>query len=176
MVVKNFIGIATIVLVNFLCLVGVTGKAQTKNYQVYALFVMNIGKYSAWPSQGNEFRITVFGKSKIYEELVKLAATKTINGLPIKVNQTENLTELGAQEMVYLSDGKSGMLSEVLQTLQAKPVIIVTEREGLYKKGAGFSFVTTDNNTLRFDINNTELEKRQIKVSKTLSGLANIIL
>jgi uncharacterized protein DUF4154 len=176
MVAKNFIRLAALSLVCFFCLIDAVVKAQTKNYQVYALFVMNIGKYSAWPSQNGEFHITVFGKSKIYEELVKLSASKTINGLSIKVNQTENLTELGNQEMVYLSDGKSSMLGDVLQVLRGKAVIIVTDREGLFRKGAGFSFVTTDNNTLRFDINNSELEKRQIKVSKTLLALANTIL
>jgi hypothetical protein len=52
-------------------------------------------------------------------------------------------------------------------------VLIIGEREGLFKKGAGFSFVVMENSTLRFDINNTELDKRQIKVSKSLAALAN---
>jgi hypothetical protein len=65
------------------------------------------------------------------------------------------------------------MLEDLLKTIQGKPVMIIAEREGLVKRGAGFSFVLMDNNTLRFDINNTELEKHQIKVSKSLSTLAN---
>jgi hypothetical protein len=78
--------------------------------------------------------------------------------------------------IVYVSDGKSSSLDDVLKTKHGKPVMVITEREGLFKKGAGLSFVVLDNSTLRFDINNTELEKRQIKISKSLTALANSII
>ena len=91
----------------------------------------------------------------------------------LKVTQAENVTDLGSAQMVYLADGKSGSLDEILKATEGKPVMIICQREGLHKKGAGFSFIVTENSTLRFDINNTELEKRQIKISKNLSTLAN---
>ena len=91
----------------------------------------------------------------------------------LKVTQAENVTDLGSAQMVYLADGKSGSLDEILKATEGKPVMIICQREGLPKKGAGFSFIVTENSTLRFDINNTELEKRQIKISKNLSTLAN---
>jgi hypothetical protein len=34
--------------------------AQTTNYQVHSLFVLNIAKYSEWPSAETEFNIVVF--------------------------------------------------------------------------------------------------------------------
>lgn len=150
--------------------------AQTTNYQVYSLFVMNIAKYSYWPSYGSDFSIVVFGKSKVYDELVKLSTAKTVGGVPLKVSQTENLSDLSRHQIIYLSDGKSSALDDVLKLTQGKSTMVITEREGLFKKGAGFSFVLLDNNTLRFDINNTDLEKRQIKVSKNLTALANSTL
>jgi len=159
-----------------LFLIVTKGFSQTTNHQVYSLFVMNIAKYSAWPSLSGEFRITVVGKSKVYDELAKIMGSKTINGLPMKVNQVEDIADIGNQELIYLSDGKSSMLDDLLKAIAGKSIMIITEREGLFKKGAGFSFVLTDNNTLRFDINNSELEKRQIKVSKNLTTLANSIL
>lgn len=150
--------------------------AQTTNYQVYSLFVMNIAKYSVWPAAGTEFTIKVLGKSKIYDELVKSSAGKNIGGLVIKVTQIETAADIGQAHMIFVPDGKSSLLDEVVKSTNGKPVLIITEREGLYKKGAGFSFVLTENNTLRFDINNTELEKRQIKVSKSLTSLANSMM
>jgi hypothetical protein len=148
-------------------------NAQTTNYQVYALYVINIAKYSQWPVNSAEFHVTVLGKSKVFEELNKHASTKNINGAPMKVTQAESIADVDHTHIIYLSDGKSGMLEDLLKTIQGKPVMIIAEREGLVKRGAGFSFVLMDNNTLRFDINNTELEKHQIKVSKSLSTLAN---
>jgi hypothetical protein len=150
--------------------------AQTTNYQVHSLFVFNIAKYSTWPGHAGEFTIAVFGKSKIYDELVKQAAGKTINGLPVKIVQSDNITELGTPQIIYLADGKSSALDDVLKATEGRSIMVIAEREGLYKKGAGFSFVIMDNNTLRYDINNSEMEKRQIRVSKNLVSLANTII
>jgi hypothetical protein len=151
-------------------------KAQTTNYQVHALFVMNIAKYSTWPTHTVDFVIAVYGNSKVYDELVKHAAGKNINGQVLKIVQVDELSAIGSPQIVYVSDGKSGSLSDVIKSTEGKPIMLIAEREGLYKKGAGFSWVIMDNNTLRFDINNAELEKRQIKVAKNLTSLANAVL
>jgi len=94
----------------------------------------------------------------------------------VKVTQVESIADIGQPHVLYLADGKSSSLDEIIKATQGKPVMIITEREGLYRKGAGFSFVVMDNSTLRFDINNTDLEKRSIKVSKSLSALANTMI
>jgi hypothetical protein len=148
-------------------------KAQTTNYQVHSLFVLNIAKYSTWPSAAQEFHIVVFGKSKIYDELVKQVSGKHINGLAVKVEHTDNIGAIGSAHIVFVADGKSGDLADIVKTTEGRPTMVIAEREGLFKKGAGFSFVLMDNNTLRYDINNMELEKRNIKVSKNLVNLAN---
>jgi hypothetical protein len=160
----------------YLALLPVSLYAQTTNYQVHSLFVVNIAKYSTWPAPAGEFNIVVFGKSKIYDELVKQTAGKNINGASIKVIQTDNMGDLAHAQIVFLADGKSNALDDMVKATSGKPVMIIAEREGLYKKGAGFSFVIMDNNTMRYDINHTDLEKRQIKISKNLSSLAKSII
>lgn len=161
-----------IFILTFCVAVSFSVKAQTTNYQVYALFVVNIAKYSSWPNASTDMEITVIGKSKVFDELMKQNG-KNVNGHTIKVKQVENVADIGQPNILYIADGKSGALDEIVQATQGKPIMIIGERESLYKKGAGFSFVVLENGTLRYDINNTELEKRQIKVSKNLSALAN---
>lgn len=151
-------------------------RAQTTNYQVHSLFVLNIAKYSTWPSNAGEFHIVVFGKSKMYEELMKQVSGKHINGQIIKVTQTDDAGEIGAAQIVFLADGKSSNLSDIVKATDGRSTMVIAEREGLFRKGAGFSFVLMENNTLRYDINNVELEKRNIKVSKNLAALANSII
>lgn len=159
----------------FTVLLTLTAKAQTTNYQVYSLFVVNIAKYSSWPDVNGEFHITVFGKTKVYDELLKQNG-KSVNGHAIKVVQVENVADIGQPQILYLADGKTSFLDDIVKATHGKPVMVIAEREGLFKKGAGFSFIIMDNGTLRYDINNTELEKRQIRVSKNLSSLANAAL
>jgi hypothetical protein len=146
--------------------------AQTTNHQVYALYVVNIAKYSSWPNVNGELRIAVFGKSKVFDELMKQNG-KIVNGSTLKIYQADQLESLGDPHILYLPEGKSGAIDEIVTATEGKALMIITEREGLFKKGAGFSFIIMDNSSLRFDINHTELEKRSIKVSKNLATLAH---
>jgi hypothetical protein len=163
----------------FICLLALLfiqkAQAQTTNYQVYALFVVNIAKYSSWPSVNGEMHIAILGKSKVYDELMKQNG-KSVNGQVVKIYQVESVQELGDAHIVFIPDGRSSMLDDVLKATSGRSVMVIAEREGLYKKGAGFSFVIMENSTLRYDVNNTELEKRQIKVSKSLTALANAMI
>lgn len=148
--------------------------AQTTNYKVYSLFVLNIARYSSWPEgQSKDFKIAVLGKSKIYEELVKNAEGKAINDSKIVVSQVESASEAMDAQIIFVSDGKSSSLAELKQSTEDKSVMIIAEREGLFKKGAAMSFIILDNNSLRFDLNSKELEKRKIKISKNLKDVAN---
>lgn len=149
--------------------------AQTTNSQVYSLFIMNIAKYSAWPEAATEFRITVLGKSKVYDELLKYKE-RGVNGLKISLLQVDNVNQIGQPQIVFLSENKSTQLDELLSATAGKPVMILTEREGLHKKGAAFSFFINDTQNVRYDINNTELEKRRVKVAKNLISMAHEVL
>ncbi|HEV8515848.1 MAG TPA: YfiR family protein [Cyclobacteriaceae bacterium] len=151
--------------------------AQTTNHQVYAVFVMSIAKYSSWPeTEAKDFKITVFGKSKVFDELNKATANKDVHGKKVVVTQAEDVQSISDAQIIYLSDGKSSQLAELQKFFSGKPVMIIAEREGLFKKGASFSFVVLDNNTLRFDINKKESEAHQIKISQSLSALANEVI
>lgn len=149
-----------------------TSQSQTTNYQVYSLYVVNIAKYSSWPSLNGEFNITVFGKTKVFDELIKQTG-KNVNGHDLNIKQADNLNDIGQPQIIYLADGKSSSLDDLLKLTEGKSVMIICEREGLHKRGAGFSFVVMENGTLRCDMNSTELEKRQIKISKNLTALTN---
>lgn len=162
--------------ISLFVVVAIQAEAQTTNYQVHSLFVLNIAKYSTWPAGASEFHIVVFGKSKIYDELMKQISGKNINGLAVKITQTEDVSVLANAQLVFLADNNSSALNQLLKATEGKPTLVIAEREGLYKKGAAFSFVLMENNTLRYDINHVELDKRNIRVSKNLSSLANSVI
>ena len=152
----------------------VYAKAQTTNYQVYSVFVVSIAKYSSWPeTDSKDFKIAVLGKSKVYDELTKSTNGKEIHGKKVIVVQLDEIPKSDLPQIIYVPDSQSSQLSELTKALAGKPVMIIAEREGLFKKGANFSFVVMDNNSLRFDINKKELESHQLKISQNLVVLAN---
>ncbi len=152
---------------------GFKAHAQTTNYQAYSLFVYGVTKYMSWPTSGKtEFAIIVYGKSRVIDEMRKAFVGKSINGLPIKITQIEELTGIEDPHVLYLSDGKSAQLEEIRKKTSGMPVLIIAEREGLHKKGAGMSFIVVGDK-LRIDVNNTELQTRQIKTSGQIQPLIN---
>lgn len=161
------------ILTGFLLCAGLVASAQTTNHQAYSVFVYGLSKYTSWPANGKtEFTIAVVGKSKVYDEMVKSYAGKSINGLPVKVIQVEDLQAASDPQILYISDGKSGIIEALSKQTEGKPVLIIAEREGLFKKGATMSFIAIDSK-LRLDINATELHNRQIKISTQLQALTN---
>ncbi len=155
--------------------VALPAKAQTTNYKSYAVFVHSIAKYSRWPDVKDEFKIVVLGNSKVYDELRSSITGKTISSAMIKVERADILSDINGAHLIYISNSKSNELDDLSTITNGKPIMIIAEREGLHKKGASVSFVIIDNK-LRFDINQTELLKRNVKISSQVTALAHEVL
>jgi hypothetical protein len=147
--------------------------AQVSNYKAYTLFVYNFTKYIEWPDGAikDEFVIGVFGKSPIAEEFKKMAALKKAGDKTIRIvelNESNLETNL---HILFIADEKSLKIDEVVTAVKGRSVLLITEKQGLVGKGAGISFFS-DNNNVKFELNNSSLSGQRLKVSKTLEALA----
>jgi hypothetical protein len=134
-------------------------------------------KYVEWPeaqSKG-DFLLAVIGDSPINKELELLAATKKIKGRNIILKKCISPEEAMGAHLIYISSSKSSAAKTLKELNKDKPVLIVGEREGLAKKGASLSFVTLEDDELKFDINKKELEQHQLKISSSLTSLGIVV-
>ncbi|MFL5754454.1 MAG: YfiR family protein [Bacteroidia bacterium] len=151
--------------------------AQDVDYKAYTLFVYNFMKYVEWPeaqSKG-DFVVAVLGDSPISKELSALASTKKLKGRNIVIKKCNTPEETSGCHLLYISPSKSSSVKILKDQTKDKPVLIVGEREGLAKKGAGLSFVTLDEDELKFDINKKEIETHQLKISSSLLNLGIVV-
>lgn len=164
------------ILLLFLCLSVLRNppaQAQTDINSAYSLFLYNFAKYSQWPNNSSgEFKITVFGNSKVYQELQKISSSKKINGRSIAVSKTMDVNEIGETDLLFISLGKSGAIEEIMSSTTGKPIMVVAEKKGLYEKGACISFYVGEDSKLRFQINDQELSNRNLKMAQSLKGMA----
>jgi len=153
---------------------GGTLRAQDKDYKAYSIYVYNFIKYIEWPqsSKTGEFVIAVIGDSPITKELRTLAASKKANGQTIVIRNIVSLNEIGTAQILYISSGKSNVIKEALEKTKNLPTLVIGEREGLVKKGAGINFVTLDDDTLKFELNKKAIEEHNLQISSTLVSLA----
>jgi hypothetical protein len=130
-------------------------------------------KYVEWPENSNkgDFIISVVGESPINKELQELASHKKLKGRPIVFKKCNTAEEAANSHLVFLPSNKSSMVKILREQTKGMPILIVGEREGLARKGAGISFVTLEEDELKFDINKREIEQHNLKVANQLVSL-----
>jgi len=163
-------------LASVLFLFGVINPAKSQDYKFHSLFIYNFTKYIEWPEsyKSGDFVIGVLGKSDIIESLQKMAEIKTVGAQKIQVEVVNDVSAAPKCHMLFIPQGQSGKLEEVLAAFSGKPTLIISERPGLGKKGSGINFVLEEGKW-RFELNKTAIESSSLKVSSELMKLGKLI-
>lgn len=134
-------------------------------------------KYIEWPEAQNkgEFVVGILGDSPIMKELQALSASKKIKGRTIVIKKFTDPASISGCHLIYVASSKSSLMKALKEQMKSKPVLIVGEREGTAKKGAALSFVTLEDDGLKFDINKKEIEEHQLKIASALISLGILI-
>jgi hypothetical protein len=152
--------------------------AQDIDYKSQSLFIYKFTKYITWPSafSRNDFVIGVYGNSPIYDELEVMASLKkAAEGQRIVIKRINSVEEIENLHIIYVASAKSRELKSILEKIGKKPTLIVAERDGLAKKGASINFLIMENNTLKFEVNRTELQSRGLSISQELLKVGFIV-
>lgn len=172
--------ILTISIFTFALLAGIltlpgNASAQSINYKAYGVFIYTFARFTEWPDKLKDspsIKFAVFGKSEVYDELLAVLPSKTINGKPCTIDRIDTPEKLNGYHVVFIPALKSSQLNEVLSHTRQQPLLIITEHDGLIKKGAGISFVVTDEKKLGFELNEAALKERSLRVAAQLRSLA----
>ena len=142
--------------------------------KVKASFIYNFTKYIDWPDKYKEgnFVIGVLGTSTFYNDLTALLSTKTVGNQTFEIKSFTNAESVaGVCHILFVPAENSSMLPDILKKLKNKSTLIITEKPGLAKQGSAINFVVA-NNKQRFELNKSNIEKYNLKVSTTLTALA----
>jgi hypothetical protein len=134
-------------------------------------------KYIEWPenkTQG-DFVLGILGDSPVVAELEKLAATKKARGRTIVIKKFTSIEQVTDCHLLYVTSSKSSLIKPLRELCKNKAMLIVGEREGLARKGAALSFVTLEDDVLKFDINKAEIEQHSLKIPGNLILLGLVI-
>ena len=151
--------------------------AQSTDYKAYSLYVYNFMKYVEWPEEEStgDFIVGLIGDSKIKEDLIILANHKKLKGRKIVFKLFDKVEDITYCHLIYISSSKSSSIKVINKKFASKPILIVGEREESVYKGAALSFLTTDEDELKFDINKKEIESHKLKISSSLIKLGTLI-
>jgi hypothetical protein len=148
-------------------------------YQVKAAFLFNFAKFIEWPPESfptnlSPITFCVFGHDPFGEALSDVIRGKTINARELQARGINDLPNLKACHLVFVSDREDKHLSEILSSVKASGVLVVGEAEGFTERG-GTVQLFLENNKLRFAVNVDAAKRARLQVSSKLLALARIV-
>jgi hypothetical protein len=148
---------------------------QDANARVKSVFIYNFTRYIDWPADyktGN-FTINMFGSNaSMLTELNAMAAAKTVGTQKIEIKNTTALEGItGKNHILYVTAENTTPIADIIKKLSGKATLLVMEKAGSAKQGAAINFVVVDNRQ-KFELNQSNAEKYNLKVSSSLVALA----
>ncbi len=151
-------------------------QAQTDDYRIHSVFIYNFTKYFNWKNDGNaEFVIGVLGNTSLKSELEKRFETKPfINDKRVVVKEFKSVDNISGCQMLIVPALQSGKFEDVLAKVNGKNTLLITDKDGLGKKGSAVNFIKVDGK-LRFELNKNALQKNNILASSEIEKLSILI-
>jgi hypothetical protein len=144
--------------------------AQSEKFK--ALFMYNFTKYIEWPAsvRQGDFIIAVFGNSPMTKELEFIAAKQKVGAQNIIVKTFNSVNEIDFCHILFVPASKSSTLTQIVEKVAGKSILIITDKEGMANQGSGINYVK-DGDRIKYELNKKSIEKRGLVVNSSLVTL-----
>jgi hypothetical protein len=147
------------------------GIAQEENF--ISLSVYSFTRFIDWPSSdgSGDFIIDVIGHKSVYDKLLELTAGRKVGNRNIVVRFLESVNNITQSQILFLGFWQSKDISKAIMKVGNAHTLIITEKEGLIDAGSAINFVIR-NNTIKFEIKKSNIQKYGLSIDETLVNLA----
>jgi len=144
---------------------------ESADEKLKALLIYNMTKLINWPSQydNGNFIIAVLGDAAITPELKKILGSKKHGNQTIEIREYPEVNYITKCHILYIPINNSKQLPLVMNALQDKSILIITEKVGLLENGSCINFIEKPDGRLGFELNKKQTTIRKLSVNNTLS-------
>lgn len=149
-------------------------QAEEAGARIKAIYIYNFTKYIEWPENYKEgnFVIGVYGvNAPLTNELTKMAASKTVGSQRLEIRSISSPVDAAQCHIIYILSDNSSELGDVIAKLKGKSTLIVTDKAGMIRQGAGINFAIVENKQ-KIELNKANIEKYKLKVASTLVDMS----
>jgi len=163
-----------------LCLGGSLGWTATPpgEYQIKAAYLINFARYVEWPAgrlpAGTPLRLCLLGRDPFGGALLGLDG-RQVQGREVRLRQADCLEQALDCHMVFVSGSEERRMGLVLRGLAGRGVLTVSDIDGFAEAGGGIGMITEDDR-VRFDINQATLARDGLRASSQLLRLGRQVL
>ena len=142
--------------------------------EVKAAFMYRFGTYVEWPSAkaaGDPIAIAVLGAPTVATLLADYVPGRNIQGRPVEVRPIARVEDVRDADLLFIGRDNSAMLTELVQALGKRPVLIVTDAPDGLQHGAMVNFKLVDQR-VRFEISLRNAKAAGLVLSSRLLSAA----
>jgi hypothetical protein len=157
-----------------------TAVAQAFNeYQVKAVFLFNFGQFVEWMSRAGSgtsapFVIGVLGDDPFDGFLDETVRGENIGGRPIVVQRYRKSEEIAGCDILFVSDSEAHRLPQILDAVQGRNILTVSDVENFAQRGGIVQFVT-EKRKIKLKINVDAAKAANLSISSKLLRPATIV-
>jgi hypothetical protein len=149
---------------------------ERPTHEIHAAMLYNFIKYIQWPneSEPGDFVIGVIGDENVFNTLKQWYDGKAKGAKKYVIKKLAGPAEAVDCQVVYLGKSKNREFDDVKTSITNKPVLTITDGNGLGEKGSCINFKVIDGK-LKFELNQGVVGTANLKVSSQLSSMAILI-
>jgi len=142
----------------FTCAWGNPLLAQTNlsRESLVTSYIYNFIRFIDWPNEGTLQQFTIAVPCGVTRplrlSLEKVTKSKTIKGLPLRVQFSGKIRTIKDAQVVYLPENCSAKLEEIFSLVDGTPTLVITDGHQ-EKRLVMINFIATAQGTLTFEIN-----------------------
>lgn len=149
--------------------------APARESAVKAAFLYKFGSFVEFPAAAfkrpdEPLVIGVVGDEAVAEDLVQLAAGRSVEGRPVQLRVSRHGEIPSGVHVLFIGTVRAARLREILANVPA-PTLVVTQQAGALATGAVINFVA-DGERVRFAVSLTSAEARGLRLSARLLAVA----
>jgi YfiR/HmsC-like len=161
----------------FLCL-AVSVRAQSKEYEVKAAFLLNFAEFIQWPpgafpEADAPLVIGVLGNDPFGSALEETVRDEKVQSHKLVIRRAHHVEDLDGCQMVFVCKSERHV-PELLARLDSRPVVTVGDSEGFARHGGTIDFYL-EQNKVRFEINPESARQNGVKISSRLLALGRVV-
>lgn len=171
-------------LLALVCLAGVLPAAAQSDAEraleqrVKAAFLYRFTDFVMWPDAAfprpdSPFVMVVAGPESIAENLRSITAGRTVGGRPIEVKRIGAAEPIPPSQVVYIAGSDGARVREAVRSAP-RHALVVTEADSALDHGSVINFVIVEDR-VRFDISLESAERRGVRLSSRLLGVARSV-
>jgi len=167
---------ATLLIARISLSAAVAQPPKPTEYDVKAAYLINFGKFvrsSRQPQSRSSFDICILGHDPMDQPLDALAASETIDHLPIHIRR-HDVTDAKSCAIVFIGSLEDDNIREDLAILANADVLTVSDAPDFLKRGGMIQFVLSQNH-VRFAVNLDAVNRAHLVLSSELLRVASYV-